>query len=377
MAEKLETLMDILVMAAKNNVSDVVIAPNKNPRLRVNGEVKVLRTLMVSQELLVSEKFVQGLIPAKVIKNLKSGAGSADFAKDIISGDKRFRFRLNVAKVEANALGESISDGEGEDAKENCLAIFARVIDMTDKTFSDLHLPEGVFNRIADLKKGLVLITGQTGSGKSTTISAIVDCMNHKHKYNIITLEDPIEKVYTSDKSLIIQRQLGRDFTSFGRGITDTLRQDPDVIVVGEIKDKETALAALSTAETGHLVLATLHTSGAPQSTLRLMDLVGIENQRLVQDQMATCLRCVISQQLIPTAEGVKINGKGRVASLEILWNNQAVNAIIRGEKGISLSELRNSMANGADGMITRESYLDNLKASGVISSESQVNFRE
>ncbi len=203
-----------------------------------------------------------------------------------------------------------------------------------------------VLSELVEKKRGLILVTGPTGSGKSTTLSAIVDYINKHRACHIITIEDPVEYRYVQEKATIHQREIGKDVASFGDALRSALREDPDVILVGEMRDYETISLAMTAAETGHLVLATLHTSSAAQTIDRIIDACPTHAQEQVRAQLANVLQGVISQTLVPTADG-----KGRVAALEILIGTDGIRSRIRANK---IPQMESAMqASARQGMCT------------------------
>jgi twitching motility protein PilT len=212
------------------------------------------------------------------------------------------------------------------------------------------------------LQQGLILITGPTGCGKSTTLAAMIETINKEQNRNIITLEDPIEFLFESKKSIVIQRQLGTDMISFKSGLKHIVRQDPDVIMVGEMRDLETIAATVTLAETGHLVLATLHTYSASQTIDRIIDMFPPYQQEQIKTQLSAVLSAVISQRLLSRVKG------GRVAAREILINNPAVANLIRENKITQIKTVIET--NLKEGMITMEKSLKNLHKNDIISEE-------
>jgi twitching motility protein PilT len=217
----------------------------------------------------------------------------------------------------------------------------------------DLALPP-VFQRIAGFKRGLVLVTGPTGSGKSTTLAAVVDWINHNRREHILTIEDPVEFVHTPDKCLINQREVGSDTKSFAAALRSALREDPDVILVGELRDLETVSLAISAAETGHLVFGTLHTNSAPETVDRLIDAFPHEQQAQVRTMLSTSLMAVVSQLLLK-----KSYEPGRVAAQEIMICNPAIRNLIRENKLFQIPSMM--QAGKADGQQLMEVALKEL----------------
>jgi twitching motility protein PilT len=237
-----------------------------------------------------------------------------------------------------------------------CRRVESKIPDM-----DQFNLPQALYD-IVDFHKGLVLVTGPTGSGKSTTLAAIVNEINKTRTANIITVEDPVEFIHKDKKSIISHREVGKQTESFSTALKSALREDPDVILVGELRDIETISMALTAAETGHLVFGTLHTSGAPNTINRIIDVFPSEQQAQIQAQLADSLRMVITQKLFKTADG-----KGRVGAFEIMVCNSPVKNLIREKK---IHQIPSVMQTGTrDGMISMEKSIENLVQSGKISN--------
>ena len=255
--------------------------------------------------------------------------------------------------------------------EKNNLALAARLIKSKIPDLKEMDLLD-IISKIADLRDGLILVTGPTGSGKSTTLAALIDYINEKRSCHIITLEDPIEFIFRSKKSLIAQRELNQDMTSFESALKHIVRQDPDIILVSEMRDLETISLAITLAETGHLVLATLHTPNAPQTIDRIIDIFPSEQQKQIRLQVALSLKCIISQHLIPK------KNNGRIASREILFNTPAIANLIRENK---IAQIKSVLQTGSkDGMFTLEQDLKRLYRAGLITLEtviSHANFPE
>lgn len=227
----------------------------------------------------------------------------------------------------------------------------------------DLQMPP-ILEEVTKKHQGLFLVTGPTGSGKSSTLAAMVNHINTTQSKHVITLEDPIEFVHTHRKCIINQRQIGRDTKSFSSGLRAALRQDPDVILVGELRDLETISIAITAAETGHLVFGTLHTMDAPQTIDRIIDVFPTDQQAQVRVQLAAVLLGVLSQRLIPS-----VYGNGRVAATELLLNSPAISNLIRTEK---IHQIKSMMQTGINqGMMTMEQSVKELYRNGLISAES------
>ncbi|ETX60259.1 twitching motility family protein [Vibrio parahaemolyticus EKP-028] len=262
-----------------------------------------------------------------------------------------FSFELhNVGRFRVNAFNQS----------RGCAAVF-RTIPSSIPTLEELEAPE-IFKKIANAEKGLVLVTGPTGSGKSTTLAAIVDYINRNHNKHILTIEDPIEFVHNNNKCLINQREVHRDTHSFQNALRSALREDPDVILVGEMRDKETISLALTAAETGHLVFGTLHTSSAAKTIDRIIDVFPGSDKDMVRSMLSESLRSVIAQKLL------KRNGGGRIACHEIMMATPAIRNLIREDKVAQMYSIIQTGA--AHGMQTMEQNARQLMAQGMVSRE-------
>ena len=243
----------------------------------------------------------------------------------------------------------------------NGLAAVLRRVESKIPLMEDLNLPQVLFS-LLDVHKGLVLVTGPTGSGKSTTLAAIINQINESRPSNIITIEDPVEFIHKDKKSIVSQREVGKQTESFARALKAALREDPDVILVGELRDLETIGMALTAAETGHLVFGTLHTSGAPNTVNRIIDAFPPEQQGQIRAQLAESLNMVVTQKLFK-----KKDGSGRVGAFEIMVCNPPIKNLIREGK---IHQIPSVMQTGQrEGMITMEKSIENLIGSGVISS--------
>jgi twitching motility protein PilT len=240
-----------------------------------------------------------------------------------------------------------------------------RMIPQAIPTVDDLGLPK-VVKHLASLPRGLVLVTGPTGSGKSTTLAAIVNHINHTRSCHVVTIEDPIEYVHTDDLCIVTQREVGDDTRSFADALRHVLRQDPDVILIGEMRDHETISTAITAAETGHLVLATLHTVNAAQTVDRVIDVFPPHQQPQVRMQLSVALEGVLSQSLMP-----KANGKGRVAAIEVMVGTSAVRNLIRESK---THQLPSTIQSGAkEGMQTLNQALRHLVKERVVTYEEAL----
>lgn len=319
--------------------SDLHFIAGDLPRIRLHGELLTLQNKPL--EAAYVEKLLLEIIPQASLQRLRERNG-ADFAY-IIPGVSRFR--VNVLK-HINGLG----------------AVF-RAIPTQAKTMTDLQLPEAISN-LCKLKSGLILVTGKTGSGKSTTLAAMIDDINRRMKGHIITIEDPIEFVHTRKNSLISQREIGLHTPTFADALKSALREDPNVILVGEMRDHETISIAVTAAEMGILVMGTLHTNGAAATVDRIVNSFPADKQPQVRSMLSTSLRGVISQQLIPTR-----NKAGRIAAMEIMINTPAVANLIRQGK---LDQLENTIQSGStSGMRTMDTAIQELLEKNLITGQN------
>ena len=247
------------------------------------------------------------------------------------------------------------------------LAACIRLLNAEIPTLEELKMPP-VLLEFAKKRRGLVLVTGPTGAGKSTTLAALMEYINKTRACHVITIEDPIEYRYKQEKATIHQRELGRDVPSFHEALRSALREDPDVILIGEMRDYETISLAMTAAETGHLVFGTLHTSSAAQTVDRIIDACPIHSQDQVRSQLASMIQGIIAQTLIPRADG-----KGRVAAVEVMIGTDAIRNLIRSAK---INMMETTMAAGArDGMCTLNVSLANLYKTGQISYETALEY--
>ncbi|WP_147803615.1 type IV pilus twitching motility protein PilT [Alkalicoccus halolimnae] len=295
--------MELLKEAFDKEASDIHITVGMPPVFRINGElVRRIGEAMKPED---TEAAARSVIPETMWDTFKE-KGELDFSYGLPGVS---RFRINAYYQRA------------------CISLAVRIVPTSVPTIQELGMPASL-EKIAQKQQGLVLVTGPTGSGKSTTLASLIHYMNKTMNRHIITLEDPIEYLHTHDKSLVDQREIGFDTHSFANGLRAALRQDPDVILVGEMRDLETISTAITAAETGHLVLGTLHTTDASSTVDRIIDVFPPEQQGQVRIQTASVLAAVISQRLLLTADKQE-----RVAATEILMNTPAVKNLIRNEK--------------------------------------------
>ena len=339
------TIQELLKFTSDAGASDLHISAGSFPMVRVHGEMKRLN-LPVFDKQAVED----------LIKSVMTDAQWEMFQKKLeldfstkLSNDVRFRVN---AFHQINGLGCAF-----------------RVIPNEILSFEELHLPD-VLRKLAMKQKGLILFTGPTGSGKSTSLATMIDFINVNKKRHIITIEDPIEFVHKSKQSLLNQRELGHDTLSFTNALRAALREDPDVILVGEMRDLETVSLALAAAETGHLVFSTLHTSSATKSIDRIIDMFPKEQQNQVRSMLSETLQAVVAQTLLK-----KKDGKGRVPAMEIMIANNAVKNLIREEKTYQIPSV--IQAGTKEGMQTLDQSLYNHVMNGLINRKAAEELAE
>jgi twitching motility protein PilT len=346
----LMNIKDLLSATATQKASDLHLVFALAPKVRRDGELFFLTDGMKIENLapLTDEDLAAATKELLTEKELNTLEINRDL--DVAKTVDPYRFRMNFSYDRGH------------------LKIVARVISDSKPSLEDLGMSMAVRN-LLKLPQGLILVTGPTGCGKSTTLAAMINHLNTEHNCHIITLEDPIEYVFTSDKSVISQRELGSDITSFSAGLNHALRQDPDVIMVGEMRDLETISTAVTLAETGHLVLATLHTYNAAQTIDRIIDIFPSHQQNQIRSQLSMTLAAVVSQRLLPRRSG------GRVAVREIMIRNSAISNLIRENKVAQIKTvLETSMQMG---MITMDHHLKELYKAGEIEREVALNYME
>ncbi len=337
------TLEELLRIMVERGSSDLHVTAGSAPRIRVDG------VLVPTEHEILDAEGAQKIVYS-ILDNEQIARFEKDLELDLSFGIAGIgRFRTNVF-LQRGAVGAAI-----------------RVIPYEIATFEDLSLPVDVCVRLCNLPKGLVLITGQTGAGKSTTLAAMVDYINMNRQQHIMTIEDPIEFVHRNKSCLINQREVGPDTHSFPDALRHILRQDPDVVLVGEMRDLETIEAALTLAETGHLTLATLHTSDTVQTINRIIDVFPAAQQGQIRTELSFVLQAVFCQQLLPLA-----NGRGRTLGCEIMIANEAIKAMIRDDKAYQIySVLQTSLRLG---MQTMNQALHILYKQGKISYDTALS---
>jgi twitching motility protein PilT len=341
-------LVGWLTRAVESGASDLHVVVGHRPTLRVHGELAAIEEVVLSRE-----RACEALLPfcPERLREQFELERNADFALAIEIAGRQERFRVNYFVNGENPGG--------------CF----RWIPSEIPSLEWAGFPRDLAHRLAHFRNGLVLITGMTGAGKTTTLAMILNMLNEEGGYRIITIEDPIEYMFASEReSIISQREVGRDVSSFADGLKYGLRQDPDVILVGEIRDHETAQMALSAAETGHLVFSTLHTRDAKNAISRLADLFPQTMQAEVRGQLSLSLRAIIAQHLLPSAQGGK-----RVLALEIMFNNTPMVSAIRFGK---LDSIDTNITTGrADGMISLDESVRRLLVANEIELETAERF--
>jgi len=333
-------IYDIILKAKSARATDIHLSVNNPPIIRVDGYL--LR--------------MQGY-PALTVNDLNSIIEHLLGDSDIENRNKEtdFSFGFEDVRIRANLYYERSNP-----------ALALRIITKKIRTFEELGIPT-VLRDFCDKDSGLVIVTGPTGSGKSTTLAAMIDYINSKYAYHIITIEDPIEYVFENKNSLIHQRELGRDTQSFSDGLKYALRQDPDIILVGEMRDLETIALALTAAETGHLVLATLHTNSAATAPERIVDVFPAHQQKQISLQLANTLIGVVFQRLVPK------KGTGLVPVVEVLVANMAVKNLIREGKIHQIESIMQTAQK--QGNVLFDDALLKAYFSNIISKETVVDF--
>ncbi len=339
------TLESLFKNAVDQGASDIHLVAGLPPYVRCEGELKPLaKTNELSAKEV--ENLAFSLLNQKQMEKFRQER-ELDLSYEADFGT---RFRVNLFWEKNNP------------------ALAARVIPDSIPTLEELMMPAVVLD-LLKMNSGLILLTGPTGCGKSTTLASMIEYINQERPSNIITLEDPIEFLFKPKKSIIRQRQLTTDFLSFEEALVHLLRQDPDVIMVGEMRSPETISTTITLAETGHLVLATLHTNSAAQTIDRIIDSFPPHQQNQVRLQLSLCLKAVISQQLLPRLDG------GRVAAREVLLNNPAMANLIRENK---INQIPNFIQTSADeGMFTMNQDLQDLYKKKLISKEVMESNKE
>ena len=336
---------ELLRQAREMKASDLHVSVGIPPKCRINGELVALPCGIIMPN--DSKALVEQMIPPRMIEKFNED-GEIDFS---YAARNLGRFRVNVFK-QRGALSFVIRLVNSKIPSPEQLGLSKEIVDLTKK------------------KRGLVLVTGPTGSGKSTTLASMIDVINQNYNKHIITLEDPIEYLHNHAKSVVNQREIGFDTQGYAPALRAALREDPDVILVGEMRDLDTISTAITAAETGHLVFSTLHTIGAVPTIERIIDVFPPSQQPQIRIQLATLLEAVVSQQLLPTADK-----KGRVAAFEIMFPNSAIRNLIRESKAHQIPSI--IQTSRADGMITMDDALFDLYRARKITKEEAISFAQ
>lgn len=336
----MQSLAELLELTVKEGASDLHLTVGISPIIKVNGKLVRLEHKILRPE--DTEAYAREILQDAYEKYDAIGEYDTSYS---IHG--KGRFRVNIYK------------------QRNSTALAIRVISLDMPTLDSLVYPE-TLKDICNLKRGLVLVTGPTGSGKSTTLAALINEINSNRESHIITIEDPIEFLHKHNKSIVNQREIGKDTLSYERALKAALREDPDVILIGEMRDLETISTAITAAETGHLVFSTLHTIGAAKTIDRIVDVFPPHQQEQIKIQLASVLQTIISQQLVETVDG------DRTAALEIMVATPAIKNLIREGK---THQIESSIQTGSKyGMRTMDMELANLYREGIITQETAMN---
>ena len=336
----MQSLAELLELTVKEGASDLHLTVGISPIIKVNGKLVRLEHEILRPE--DTEAYAREILQDAYEKYDAIGEYDTSYS---IHG--KGRFRVNIYK------------------QRNSTALAIRVISLDMPTLDSLGYPE-TLKDICNLKRGLVLVTGPTGSGKSTTLAALINEINSNRESHIITIEDPIEFLLKHNKSIVNQREIGKDTLSYERALKAALREDPDVILIGEMRDLETISTAITAAETGHLVFSTLHTIGAAKTIDRIVDVFPPHQQEQIKIQLASVLQIIISQLLVETVDG------DRNAALEIMVATPAIKNLIREGK---THQIESSIQTGSKyGMRTMDMELANLYREGIITQETAMN---
>ncbi len=331
----------LLQLAIEREASDLHLTVGRAPVLRLAGRLRTVNSPALTAE--GTHKMMTEITPEAKQRELEE-CGSADYS---YAYKGLGRFRVAVFK------------------QKGVIGLVLRLIPSKVMTFEEIGLSDSI-KSVISRPRGLFLVTGPTGCGKTTTLNTLIDYLNSNYDYHIVTIEDPIEFYHEHKKSLISQREVGTDVTGFAEGLRRAFRQDPDVILVGEMRDLETTRVALTAAETGHLVFGTLHTGGAASTIVRIIEQFSSEEQERIRMQLSVGLLGVVSQVLIPTTDG-----KGRVAAFEIMYITSAIANLIRERK---INRLNDEILKGRHkGMLTLDEHLFSLYTDGYIAREDML----
>ena len=334
---------ELIMQARQMMASDIHLTVGAATVARINGELYLFK----ERDDIGVNRLIHSLLSAEQEKQFTTDGNDLDFSFELSDGSVQ---RVNVYRQNGRA------------------AAAIRLLNTKVPSLEELEMPP-ILSELAAKRKGLILVTGSTGSGKTTTLAALIDEINKKRACHVITIEDPIEYRYDPGKAIIHQRELGRDVPDFRTALRSVLREDPDVILIGEMRDYETISLALTAAETGHLVLATLHTASAAQTIDRIIDECPVDVRDQVRTQLANLLQGVIAQTLVPRAD----ERGGRTAALEILIGTDAVKNMIRSNKIAQMNTVMQT--SGRQGMCTFNDSLNRLCREGVISYDTMLTY--
>ena len=341
----MKTIQQILIDAdvSEHKISDIHFAPGSPCMFRIDGEL-----VPMDDHILMPDDIAELAEPilTKELKNILEENGEVDFAFSVKGVS---RSRVNIYK------------------QRGSLAIAFRTLTYDIPHVEELGLPKSIVN-LTDKRRGLVLVTGVTGSGKSTTLAALIHRITETYSRNVITLEDPIEYLHNHGKSMVTQREVGVDTKSYANALRAALREDPDVILVGEMRDLETISTAITAAETGHLVFSTLHTNSAAATIDRIIDVFPPYQQQQIRVQLASVIECIISQQLLP-----KASGRGRVGAFEVMLANPAIRNLMRESKAFQIPTV--IQTSRKDGMRTMDDAIYELFDKGLVSAEDAQSY--
>jgi len=338
-----QKIKSLLRLVPQQGASDLHLVVGRYPTLRVDGKL-----YPITQEgILQAEDTTAfaGVLLSEPNKEILVKDGQVDFSYDF---EGKARFRVNIFY------------------QQGFTSIAMRLITRGIRTLEELHIPKMLYD-VTKYTQGLVLVTGPVGHGKSTTLAALIDHINHNEDKNIITIEDPIEYVYEQDRCIISQREVGQDAESFAKALHAVFREDANVVLLGELRDLESIGIAMTAAETGHLIFATLHTNDSAQTIDRIVDVFPAHQQNQIRSQLASVLVAVISQRLIPRIDG------GRVPAVELMFKNNAIENLIRENKAFQIDNVIETNSN--QGMVSLDKSLASLVQQGIISTDSAFRY--
>jgi twitching motility protein PilT len=338
-----QRIKNLLRVVAQQNASDLHLVVGRYPTLRVDGKLYPLTQSQVLEA--ADTKALSSVLMGEENKKKLINAGQVDFSYNF---ENKARFRTNVFFQKGN------------------ISVAMRLITKKIRTLEELSMPISLLH-YTEYSQGLVLVTGPVGHGKSTTLAAMLDHINHNEDKHIITLEDPIEYVYEQDRCIINQREVGQDAKDFPGALKAIFREDANVILLGELRDLDTISTAMTAAETGHLIFATLHTNDTAQTVDRIIDVFPAHQQNQIRSQLASVLLGAVSQRLIPQVGG------GRVPAIEIMFKNNAVENLIRENKSYQIDNVIETSFN--EGMISLDKSLATLVQRGLITVENAIRF--